>query len=129
MQRAMNMSGATVAVTTLFAGLAGCLPSSSNVVVSQASNSEYTATLSNRNSGAMSRGSTLVSVRLKNVPDNDTHGLIVLDVTWNRPVEMRWIGPHNLAVSCASCTVQDVDFEVVKSGDVVITYGDNLRVN
>jgi len=118
-------------VKVLFAmcvGIAGCLLSSSNIVVDHVSNSEYTATLSRRNTGAMSKGSTLVSLRLNSVPDNDTHGLIVLDVFGAEPVEMKWTGLHNLALSCTSCTPQDVNGEVVKAGDVTINYDENLHV-
>ena len=97
------------------------------MVVRQVSSSDYTATLSKRNSGAMSRGSTLVSVRLTSVPDNDTHGEIVLDVAGDKPVEMMWISPHHLSLSCSSCVPQDVTDETVKAGEIAITYSDNLR--
>jgi hypothetical protein len=119
---------ASVAMGAL-ACIVGCRSSPSNVVVHSVSTADYTATLSSRNSGAMSRGSTFVSLRLKNVPDNDTHGQIVFAVTWNKPVEMKWAGTHELAISCTSCTTKDVDFEAVKSGDIVITYDENLRIN
>jgi hypothetical protein len=100
----------------------GCLPSSSNIVSARVASSENTATLSKRNSGAMSKGSTLVSVLANGVPDNSTDGLIVLGIIGDQPVEMKWIDPHNLALSCQQCTPQDVDFEVVKSGDITISY-------
>jgi hypothetical protein len=113
----------------VYACIVGCLSSPSNVVMHSISTADYTATLSSRNSGAMSRGSTFVSLRLKNVSDNDTHGQIVFAATWNKPVEMKWVGTHELAISCASCTTKDVDFEAVKSGDIVISYDENLRLN
>ena len=107
----------------------GCLPPEGNMVVSHVSNSEYIATLSKRNSGAASKGSTLVSVRLNSVPDNDTHGLIVLGVDGNKPVEMEWLGLHHLALSCSACKPEDVNDEVVKAGHIIITYSDNLRID
>ena len=76
----------------------------------------------------MSKGSTLVSVRSNNVPGNETHGLVVLGLYGDKPVEMTWTGPHDLALSCSSCTPQDVNDEKVKAGDVVITYSGNLRI-
>lgn len=108
--------------------MVGCLPASSNVVSARVASSENTATLSKRNSGAMSKGSTLVSVRANGVPDNSTHGMIVLGIIGDKPVEMKWIGPHHLALSCQPCTPQDVNFEVVKSGDITISYSDSLDV-
>ena len=72
---------AKIVVMLLSISMLGCLPVSSNVVVGHVESAEYTATLSKRNSGAMSKGSTLVSVRAKGVPDDSTHGLIVLGVT------------------------------------------------
>ena len=122
-------SAAKLVAIVVLATIIGCMPRSSEIVVRQVTSSEYTATLSKRNSGAMSKGSTLVSVRLTSVPDNDTHGLIVLDVTGDKPVEMKWIGPHSLALSCASCVPQDVNDETVKAGQIAITYSDNLRVD
>jgi hypothetical protein len=109
-------------------GMLGCLPSSSELVLRQVSSSDYTATLSKRNSGAMSRGSTLVSVRGKAVPDNDTHGVIVFGASYGAVVDMKWIDPKHLELSCSSCTVKDVNFEVVKASDVLISYDNNLRV-
>ncbi len=117
-----------IAMTSLSIGILGCLPVSSNVVVGHAESAENIATLSKRNSGAMSQGSTLVSVLAKGVPDNSTHGTIVLGVSGDRPVEMKWTGPHNLALSCQRCTPQEVNFEVVRTGDVTISYGDSLSV-
>src|SRR5579883_2760695 len=78
----------------------GCLPPSSNEVSARVVGPEYTATLSKRNSGAMSKGSTLVSIRANGVPDDSTHGVIVLGINGDHPVEMKWIGPHNLSLSC-----------------------------
>jgi hypothetical protein len=108
------------------AGALGCLPASSDVVLRHVSSSENTATLSQRNSGAMSRGSTLVSLLAKGVPDNDTHGVVVLATAWNQPVDMRWIDPKHLELTCPTCDANDVTFEAVKAGDVVISYGNNL---
>ena len=115
-------------LSLLVTSLGGCLPSTSNVVVGHVSGPEYIATLSKRNSGAMSRGSTLISVRLNGVPDNDTHGEIVLALYGDKPVEIKWIGPRNLALSCSSCTQRDVNDEVVKAGAILLTYDDNLRI-
>lgn len=109
-------------------GMLGCLPSSSESVLRQASSSAYTATLSQRNMGAMSRGSTLVSLRLKGVPDSNTHGEIIFGTIWNQAVDMKWVDPKHLELSCSSCTAKDVTLEVVKAGDVLISYDDNLRV-
>jgi hypothetical protein len=118
----------TIEIVMLCISMVGCLLASSNVVVARVASSENTATLSKRNSGAMSKGSTLVSVRANGVPDDSSHGLIVLGITGDKPVEMKWIGPHNLALSCQSCIPQDVNFEVVKSGDVIISYSDSVSV-
>lgn len=106
----------------------GCLPPSNNVVSARITGSEYTATLSKRNSGAMSKGSTLVSVRANGVPDDSTHGLIVLGVNGDHPIEIIWSGPRSLSISCQQCTPQDVNFEAVKSGDVTISYDNGLNV-
>jgi len=108
-------------------GVNGCL-SADDVVVSRISNAGYTATLSKRDHGALSRGSTLVSIRLDYVPDNDTHGLVVLGVDGNKPIEMKWLGDRNLALNCSSCKPQDVNFQAVKAGGLVITYGASLKV-
>ena len=75
----------------------------------------------------MSKGSTLVSIRLNGVPDNDTHGLIVLGLDGSKPIEMNWLDSKHLGISCPSCKSTDVNFEVVKTGDITIIYGDNLR--
>jgi hypothetical protein len=117
-----------VQIVALSFSMVGCLPASSNVVSARVASSENTATLSKRDSGATSKGSTLVSVRANGVRDDSTHGLIVLGIVGDKPVEMKWIGPHNLALSCQPCTPQDVNFEVVKSGDITISYSDNLSV-
>ena len=76
----------------------------------------------------MSRGATLVSVRSNATPDSDTHGQIVFSSTWDKPIVMKWIDPMHLEVTCSSCTPKDVTFEVVKTGEVLITYDDNLKV-
>jgi hypothetical protein len=124
----MQHTIAKFAALSLIINTAGCLPPSSNVVVARVSSSENTAILSKRNSGAMSKGSTLVSVRANTVPDDSTHGAIVLGLIGDRPIEMKWTSPKNLALSCQTCSPQDVDFEVVKAGDITISYSDNLRV-
>lgn len=106
----------------------GCLPAKSILVVKQISNAENTAVLSKRDSGAPSKGSTLVSVRLNSVPDNATHGAIVLGLVGDQMVEMKWISGRHLAVSCRSCTPDDVNYEVTKDGDVVVTYDSNIAI-
>jgi hypothetical protein len=116
----------TIEIVVLCISMVGCLPASSDVVSARVAGSEYTATLSRRNTGAMSKGSTLVSVRANGVPDDSKHGLIVLGISGDKPVEMKWISPHNLGLSCLPCTPQDVNFEAVKAGDITISYGDNL---
>ena len=108
--------------------LLGCLPASSNVVSARVVGPMYTATLSKRDSGAMSKGSTLVSVMANGVPDNATHGTIVLGIKGDWPVEMNWTSPQSLSLSCQRCSPQDVDFQAVKSGDVEITYDKGLAV-
>lgn len=108
--------------------IVGCLPSSSNVVSARVQGVEYTATLSKRDSGAMSKGSTLVSVRANGVPDDATHGLIVLGISGDKPIEMRWIDPHSLALSCSSCAPKDVNFEAVKTGELTISYDTGLSI-
>ena len=117
----------TALLVVLIASIGGCSPSGSSIVVSQVSSSTDTATLSKRDSGATSKGSTLVSIRLTSVPDNDTHGLIVLGIDGDKAVEMKWIDPHHLALSCGSCSPQDINFQVVKTGDIAITYDAKLR--
>jgi hypothetical protein len=97
-------------------------------VVSHIASSENIATLSKRDSGAMSRGSTLVSVRYITVPDSDTHGAIVFGANGDKDVKMVWRGPRNLLLSCPSCRQEDVNYEVVKSGDVVISYSPEISV-
>ena len=119
---------AKIVVMLLSISMLGCLPVSSNVVVGHVESAEYTATLSKRNSGAMSKGSTLVSVRAKGVPDDSTQGLIVLGVTGDKLIEMRWTGPYNLVLSCQPCAPQDVNFEAVRAGDITISYGETFRI-
>jgi hypothetical protein len=117
---------AVIALAQLLSlGLIGC----SSDVVNRVQGAQYTATLSKRNSGAMSRGSTLVGVRLNEVPDNSTHGQIVLGLYGDKAVAMQWKGPHELYLSCPSCQRQDVDFEAVKSGEITIRYSDGLDVS
>ena len=110
-----------------FTGMLGCLPASSNRVLQQISSSDFTATLSQLNSGAMSRGATLVSLRANATPDSDTHGQVVFSATWDKPIAMNWIDPKHLELTCSSCTTKDVTFEVVKTGEVLISYDSNLR--
>jgi len=104
----------------------GCMPSQSIIVVQQLSGPEYTATLSKRNSGAAGPGSTLVSVRLTSVPDNDTHGVIVLGVNGDKPIQLKWPDAHHLSLACESCKSEDVNFEATKTGDVVIEFDPHL---
>ena len=107
----------------------GCLPGASKTVVLQASSPEYIATIAKRNSGAPSKGSTLVSVHLAGAPDDDTHGTIVLGLTGDKSIGLKWSDPHHLALTCESCKPEDVNFEVTKAGDVFVTYDSNLRVD
>jgi hypothetical protein len=109
-------------------GAVGCLPST-NVVVARVVGPECTATLSQRNSGlSTSRGSTLVSVIANGVPDNDTHGEIVLEMYGAHRVEMKWTGPHNLSLVCPECDPRDVNLEAVKAGNIVISYDKSFDV-
>ncbi len=117
-----------VQAMALCIGTSGCLPSSSNVVSARVVGSEYTATLSKRNGGAMGKGSTLVSVRANGVSDDATHGLIVLGINGDQLIEVRWDGPHSLSLSCQSCAPQRRQFEVVKSGAITISYDKGLNV-
>jgi hypothetical protein len=126
--RLMKNMVLTIEMIVLCISMVGCLPESSNVVVARVAGPENIATLSKRNSGAMSKGSTFVSILANGVPDNSTHGLIVLGVIGDRPVQMKWTDPHNLFLSCLPCTPQDVNFEAVKTGDLTISYGDGLYV-
>jgi hypothetical protein len=105
----------------LVAGIFGCSPCKENVV-GHVFSEEYVATLSKRDCGAMSGGSTLVSVRFKSVPDNDTHGVIIFALRGDRNIQMTWKDAHNLVLDCFSCTQNEVTFKAVKSGDVVISY-------
>ncbi len=98
------------------------------IVGKQLASPEYTATIVKRDSGAMSRGSTIVSVRLTSVPDNATHGTGVLDVFGDQTVDIRWRDPRHLFVSCKSCRPRDINFEAVKSGEVYISYDKNLTI-
>jgi hypothetical protein len=117
-----------LAILTLLAAVLGCLPSQSIVVVQQLVGPEYTATLSKRNSGAASRGSTLVSVRLTSVPDNDTHGVIVLGVDGDRHIQMKWKDSHHLSLACETCKAADVNFEATKAGEVIIDFDPHLAI-
>jgi hypothetical protein len=124
----MRISGWLLLSGTLLAGvILGCGPKS-EWVVGTAKSGSYTATLSKRNSGALSAGSTLVSIRLSTVPDNDTHGQIVLALLGDHEVSMVWQDEHHLVLSCASCTQKDVDDETVKAGEVIVRYGPTLAV-
>ncbi len=76
----------------------------------------------------MSKGSTLVSVRLKNVPDNETYGVIVLGLAGNQSLVVRWIGPNELFLDCATCNPDNINFEVVKTGDIKVVYGRSLII-
>lgn len=125
----MQVKGAKnlIVLLPLYVGLTGCL-SRPNEIVSQVSTTNYIATLSRRDIGTVRNGLTLVSLRASGVPDSDTHGLIILQVNGNQSIQMKWIGVHQLEVSCATCTQEDVSFEVVKSDNPVIKYDDNLLV-
>jgi hypothetical protein len=74
----------------------------------------------------MSRGSTLVSIRLKGVPDNEAHGSVVLGLYGDKDVQVSWQNSRGLTIACASCKPSDVNFQAVRSGDVVISYGSEL---
>lgn len=111
----------------LSAVLIGCSPCKERIVT-QVSSTDYVATVSKRDCGAMGKGSTLVSLRLKSVPDNDTHGVIVFAAQGDKTIETKWNSARSLLISCDSCTQNDVNFEVVKSGDVVVRYGSGLDV-
>ena len=76
----------------------------------------------------MNRGATLVSLRANATPDGDTHGEIVFSTAWDKPILMDWVDPKHLALSCPSCTTRYVTFEVVKTGEMLISYDNNLRV-
>ena len=117
-----------MATASMLLAITGCLPSQSVVVVQRLSSAENTAILSKRDSGAPSRGSTLVRVRLNSVPNYVAHGTYVLGLTGNQIVTMKWITPRHLALSCNSCIPQDVNYEVTKVGDVVVTYDAHLTV-
>jgi hypothetical protein len=105
-----------------------CLPPSSDVICAHVVGPEYTATLSKRNSGAMSRGSTLVSVIANGVPDNATHGVVVLGISGDRSVQMQWRGPRALSLGCQQCASKDVNFQAIRAGNVTISYGDGCNV-
>jgi hypothetical protein len=109
------------------AGLLGCYPRT-EFVVSSTSSERGIATLSKRDSGAMSYGSTLVSIREKGVPDNDTHGLIVFGARGDQDVKIAWKNARNLMISCSSCKQEDVNYEVVKSDGVIISYSPEIAV-
>jgi hypothetical protein len=70
----------------------------------------------------MGRGSTLLSVRHLNVPDNDTHGVVVFAVSGVRKMEFNWRDARTLAVKCDACAEGEINFKAVKSGDVEIVY-------
>lgn len=108
--------------------LAGC--QSQSDVVKQIAGPEYTATLFKRLGGVPSRGATMVSIRLNSlsVSDSDTHGEVVLAVSGDKAVEMKWIDAKHLAMSCNACAAGEVNLEVVKAGEVFLTYDANLRV-
>jgi hypothetical protein len=105
--------------------LLGCDPCK-ETVVEQVSSTEYLATISKRDCGAMGRGSTLVSIRLNGVPDNDTHGGIVLGLYGNKDVHVSWRDSRELTIDCPSCRSSDVDSQTVKSAGVTIHYGSEL---
>jgi hypothetical protein len=52
-----------------------------------------------------------------------------LAVCGNKPVEIEWVSPQNLELSCKTCTAQGVNEEVVKTGDVRICYSDALSIH
>lgn len=106
----------------------GCSPSESEVVSARIVGAENTATLSKRNSGAMSYGSSIVSVRLNGAPDDATHGPIVLELKGDHAITMKWTDARNLYVSCQDCSTQGINLEVVRLGDVTIRYDDNLKI-
>jgi hypothetical protein len=120
-------SQALIALAPLLSlGLIGC---SNDVVLSRAQGPQYTATVSKRNSGAMSRGSTLVSIRANSVSDDSTHGQVVFGIDGDHPIMVQWTDPHDLAVNCSSCKPEDVNFEAVKAGETTIRYGNSLQVS
>jgi hypothetical protein len=72
----------------------------------------------------------MVSIRLNSlsVSESDTHGEIVLAISGDKAVEMKWLDAHHLALRCSSCEAREVNLEVVKAGDVFMIYDANLRV-
>ena len=124
--KSFNLS--RIAMLLILTSVFGCMPSQSIIVVQQLSGSEYTATLSKRNSGAAGPGSTLVSVRLTGVPDNETHGVIVLGISGDKPIQLKWIDAHHLSLACESCKAEDVNFEATKTGDVIVGFDPHLSV-
>ena len=121
----MKIEIGCVVVGLSLLGLCGCSPASEKVV-RQVQSGVYTATVAERNSGAMSAGSTLVSIILSTVPDNDTHGEIVFGIRGKRNVSISWLDNRHLFVSCADCKDSDVNFEAVRTGDVSISYAAEL---
>jgi hypothetical protein len=67
-------------------------------------------------------------MRGNGVHDDSTHGLIILEVQGDKPVIMKWAGPHDLSLSCESCTQQEVDFEAIKCSDILIRYAGGLAI-
>jgi hypothetical protein len=112
------LTWANVAIFILASGCWACKA----VVVGRVSSTENIATLSERDCGAMGRGSTLLSVRHLNVPDNDTHGVVVFAVSGVRKMEFNWRDARTLAVKCDACAEGEINFKAVKSGDVEIVY-------
>ena len=105
--------------------LIGCSPCKESIE-GQYSSADYLATISKRDCGAMGTGSTLVSIRLKGVPDNDTHGLVVLGLYGNKNVQVNWRDSHDLTIACPSCRSSDVRSQMVKAAGVTIRYESEL---
>ena len=106
----------------------GCF-AGGNSLSSKTRGPEFTASLSKRDSGATSRGSTFVSIVADGVPDDSTHGVIVFSVSRNQDVQERWLDAHHLEVTCSLCKWEDITLETLLVSKVVIVYGANLSMH
>lgn len=72
----------------------------------------------------------MVSVRLNSlsVSDTDTHGEVVFSISGDQAIEAEWLDRNHLDLHCASCKAAAVNLEVVKAGEIYVTYGANLVV-
>jgi hypothetical protein len=109
---------------TVLLGCAGCGPSYHDRIIATSASSEWIATYFFREpTSALDDNATYISTRAAGTPDdNTTHGGGVLEMRGEVKLGLEWNDNHHLTISCAGCSHNDIDFQVVKVHDLEISY-------